>query len=134
MPADELLDPPPELRSFHRNRVDARGIFTSDLRADAEAMTTFFQAWRRRQAELQAAEWDEERDDARRAVQETPPWIRGDVSRVIETLIDGKDSELQAALDELWRLLEADPELRDRFVRLRVVEDAVEFLKYPRES
>jgi len=94
-------------------------------------MTTFFQAWRRRQAEQQAAEWDEERDDARRAVREVPPWIRSDVSRVIETLIDGADSELQAALAELWRLLEGDPGLRDRFARLRVVEDAVEFLNRP---
>ena len=93
-------------------------------------MTTFFQAWRRRQAEQQAAEWDEERDDARRAVQEVPPWIRSDVSRVIETLIDGADSELQGALDELWRLLETDPGLRDRFTRLRVVEDATEFLNW----
>jgi len=74
-------------------------------------MTTFFQAWRRRQAEQQAAEWDEERDDARRAVGEVPPWVRSDVSRVIETLIDGADSELQAALAELWRLLEGDPPL-----------------------
>jgi hypothetical protein len=93
-----------------------------------KGMTSFFQAWRRRQAEQQAAEWDKERDDARRAVQELPPWIRSDVSRVIETLIDGADSELQGALDELWRLLETDPELRARFERLRVVEDAVEFL------
>ena len=96
-------------------------------------MTTFFQAWRRRQAEQQAAEWIEERDDARRAVGQVPPWIRSDVSRVIETLIDGADSELQDALAELWRLLESDPALRDRFARLRVVEDAVEFLK-PSES
>jgi hypothetical protein len=92
-------------------------------------MTTFFQAWRRRQAEQQAAEWDEERDDARRAVREVPPWLRSDVGRIIETLIDGADSELQGSLDELWRLLDGDPQLRERFIRLRVVQDAVEFLK-----
>src|SRR5437879_5942005 len=97
--------------------------------ADGGAMTTFFQAWRRRQAEQQAAEWIEERDDARRAVGEVPPWIRSDVGRIIETLIDGADSELQGALDELWRLLEGEPALRDRFDRLRVVQDAGEFLK-----
>jgi hypothetical protein len=91
-------------------------------------VTTFFHAWRRRQAERQAAEWDEERDAARSAVNEVPPWIRTDVGRVIETLIDGADSELQGALDELWRLLETDPKLRERFSRLRVVQDAVEFL------
>jgi hypothetical protein len=91
-------------------------------------VTSFFQAWRRRQAEHQAAEWDEERDEARRAVREVPPWIRSDVSRVIETLIDGGDSELQSALDELWRLLEVDPRLADRFARLRIVRDAIEFL------
>ena len=106
-----------------------RGISAAYRRADGEPVTTFFQAWRRRQAERQAAEWDEERENARRAVKEVPPWIRSDVSRVIETLIDGADSDLQGALDELWRLLEADPPLRDRFSRLRIVEDAVEFLK-----
>jgi hypothetical protein len=92
-------------------------------------VATFFHAWRRRQAAQQAAEWDDEREDARRAVKEVPPWIRSDVGRVIETLIGGADSELQGALDELWRLLEGDPELRNRFARLRVVEDAVEFLQ-----
>jgi len=91
-------------------------------------VSTFFQAWRRRQAERQAAEWDEEREDARSAVNEVPPWLRSDVSRVIETLIDGADSELQGALDELWRLLETDPQLRERFSSLRVVQDAVDFL------
>jgi hypothetical protein len=90
---------------------------------------TFFQAWRRRQAERQAAEWDEERAEARRAVQEASPWIRSDVSRVIETLIEGPDAEVKGAVQELERLLEVDPSLRDRFFRLRVVEDAVEFLK-----
>ena len=97
-------------------------------------MASFFQAWRRRQAERQAVEWDEEREEARRAVGEVPPWIRGDVARVIETLIDGADSELPDALDELRRLLEIDPALRLRFFRLRVVQDAVEFLKNPSES
>ena len=92
-------------------------------------MGTFFQAWRRRQAEQQAAEWDEERAEARRAAQEVPPWIRSDVRRVIETLIEGPDEAVAPALAELERLLEIDPQLRDRFFRLRVVDDAVEFLK-----
>jgi hypothetical protein len=92
-------------------------------------VTTFFQAWRRRQAEQQAAEWEEEKQAARKAVEEVPPWIRSDVRRIVETLIDGPDAEVKAALDELWKLLETDLELRGRFWRLRVVDDAVEFLK-----
>jgi hypothetical protein len=92
-------------------------------------MATFFQAWRRRQSERQAAEWEEEKQAARKAVEEVPPWIRSDVRRIIETLIDGPDAEVKAALDELLKLLETDPELRERFSRLRVVDDAVEFLK-----
>jgi hypothetical protein len=92
-------------------------------------MTTFFHAWRRRQANQQAAEWDEERDAARNAVEEVPPWIRSDVRRIIETLIDGPDSDLENALIELDRLLAVDPELRKRFFRLRVVDEAIEFLK-----
>jgi hypothetical protein len=91
---------------------------------------TFFQAWRKRQADRQAAEWDEERAEARRAVEQVPPWIRSDVSRVIETLIDGPDSDVKGAIEELERLLEIDPALRDRFFRLRVVDDAVELLNY----
>ena len=92
-------------------------------------MTTFFHAWRRRQANRQASEWDEERESARRAVEDVPPWIRSDVRRVIETLIDGADTEVENALGELDRLLAIDPELQARFFRLRVVEDATEFLK-----
>jgi len=92
-------------------------------------VTTFFHAWRRRQANRQASEWDEERESARRAVEDVPPWIRSDVRRVIETLIDGPDTEVENALGELDRLLAIDPELQARFFRLRVVEDATEFLK-----
>jgi hypothetical protein len=36
---------------------------------------------------------------------------------------------LPRALDELDRLLQDDPELRARFFRLRIVDDATEFLK-----
>jgi hypothetical protein len=97
-------------------------------------VATFFHAWRRRQAERQAAEWDEERDEARRAVREVPPWIRSDVSRVVETLIDGADSELERALGELWRLLEQEPELRARFEQLRVVQEVNEFLNWRNRS
>lgn len=38
-------------------------------------MTSFFQAWRRRQASRQAAEWDEERAAARLAVADVPEEI-----------------------------------------------------------
>jgi hypothetical protein len=129
MPADELFDAGAQAGGVHGNRVDARGISSSVGTADAGGVATFFQAWRRRQAERQAAAWEEDRQAARRAVEEAPPWIRGDVRRVIETLIDGPDADLQRALDELWNLLEIDPKLRERFFRLRVVVDAEEFLK-----
>jgi len=92
-------------------------------------MTTFFQAWRRRQASRQAAEWDEERTAARLAVADVPETIRDDVSRAIEALIDGPDEQVEPSLQELWRLLEPHPELRRRCERLRIVDDAVEFLK-----
>jgi hypothetical protein len=92
-------------------------------------MTDYFHAWRRRQAARQAAEWEEEQASARQLVEEVPPWLRPDVRRVIEALIDGPDTGLQDALDELERLLRDDPELRARFFRLRIVDDATEFLK-----
>lgn len=92
-------------------------------------MATFFQAWRRRQAEQQAAEWDDEREAARRAVDAVPTGIREDVRAVIATLIDGPDADVQDALDRLWKLLEPYPELEARFTRLRIVDDAVEFMK-----
>ena len=92
-------------------------------------MATFFQAWRKRQSEQQAEEWSQERDKAREAVENVPAAIRRDVRRVIETLIAGPDENVEGALDELWQLLEPDPDLRAEFFRLRVVDDAVEFLK-----
>jgi hypothetical protein len=92
-------------------------------------VATFFQAWRRRQASRQAAEWNEERTAARRAVEDVPAAIRADVRRVIETLIDGPDDQVEPALRELWSLLAAYPELDEHFSRLRIVDDAVEFLK-----
>jgi hypothetical protein len=92
-------------------------------------VATFFQAWRRRQADRQAHEWVEEREAARLAVEDVPGAIRRDVRRVIETLIDGPDEAVADALERLWKLLDPYPELRARFAGLRVVEDAVEFLK-----
>jgi hypothetical protein len=92
-------------------------------------MTSFFQAWRRRQASRQAAEWDEERAAARLAVADVPEPIRADVSRAIEALIDGPDEQVEPSLNQLWRLLDPHPELCRRFERLRIVDDAVEFLK-----
>jgi hypothetical protein len=94
-----------------------------------ERMTTFFQAWRRREANQQAADWAEERETAHRAVEDVPPEIRGEIRRVIELLLEGPDDQVEPALDQLSRLLEPHPELRDRFFRLRIVDDAVEFLK-----
>jgi hypothetical protein len=92
-------------------------------------MATFFQAWRRRQANQHVAEWEEELEEARRAVERVPPPLRADVRSAIETLIDGPDAEVAAALDELRRLLEPYPELTERFASLRVVDDAVDFLR-----
>jgi hypothetical protein len=92
-------------------------------------MATFFQAWRKRQAEQQAAEWSEEQDEARQAVLELPEVLRDRVRVAVEKLIDGPDVEVEAALEDLQHLLEPHPELRERFFRLRVVDDAVEFLK-----
>jgi molecular chaperone DnaK (HSP70) len=92
-------------------------------------MTTFFQAWRRRQAEQQAAEWMQEQQEAREAVEELPDVLREQVRRAVDTLLEGRDEEVAGALDDLDRALEPHPDLRDRFFRLRVVDDAVEFLK-----
>jgi hypothetical protein len=92
-------------------------------------MATFFEAWRKRQAEKQAADWIEEQDEARRAVQDLPDVLRDRVRQTVEKLIDGPDAEVEGALEELDQLLEPHPNLRERFFRLRVVDDAVEFLK-----
>ena len=91
-------------------------------------MSSFFQAWRRRQAELQAAEWTEEREEARLAVEELPDVLRDQVRRAVETLIEGRDEDVKGALAELNDALEPHPDLRERFQRLRVVDDARSFL------
>ena len=96
-------------------------------------MGTFFQAWRRRQAEQQAAEWTQEQEDARHAVEELPDVLREQARRAVDTLLEGRDEEVAGALEDLNHLLEPHPELRDRFFHLRVVDDAVEFLG-PAES
>jgi hypothetical protein len=92
-------------------------------------MATFFQAWRKRQAEKQATDWIEEQKEARSAVEELPDVLRDQVRIAVEKLIDGPDAAVEGALEELDHLLESAPELRERFFRLRVVDDAVEFLK-----
>ena len=97
-------------------------------------MAEFFQAWRKRQAEKQAAEWIEEQEEARRAVEELPEVLRDQVRLAVEQLIDGPDAEVEGALEELDHLLEPHPDLKERFFRLRVVGEAVEFLKSPGES
>lgn len=92
-------------------------------------MATYFHAWRRRQANRQAAEWLEERTAARLAVAEVPVEIRDDVRRVVDTLLEGRDEEVEPALNKLWDLLEGRTDLRERFARLQVVADAIDFLK-----
>ncbi len=92
-------------------------------------MGNFFQAWRRRQAEQQAAEWTQEQEEARHAVEELPDLLREQARRAVDTLLEGRDEEVASALEDLDALLEPHPELRDQFFRLRVVDDAVEFLK-----
>ena len=92
-------------------------------------MADYFHAWRRQQANRQAAEWLEERTAAGRAVAEVPAEIRDDVRRAVDTLLDGRDNEVESALKSLWNLLDDHPELRERFARLQVVADAVDFVK-----
>jgi hypothetical protein len=126
MTADEALY---TLWQLHGTRVDVRGIEGSRARVDSECVTNFFHAWRRREADLQAAGWLEERTTARLAVAEVPPEIRDDVRRVVDTLLEGADADVEPALQELWNLLDDHPELRERFARLQVVADAIDFLK-----
>jgi hypothetical protein len=92
-------------------------------------VATYFHAWRRRQANRQAAAWLEERTAARIAVAEVPPELRDDVRRTIDTLVEGKDEQVEPALKELWNLLDDHPDLRERFARLQIVADAIDFLK-----
>ena len=92
-------------------------------------MTTFFHAWRRRQANRQAAERLEERTEARLAVAEVPPELGEDVRRCVDTLLEGADGEVEPALKELWNLLDEHPQLKERFARLRIIADAVDFVK-----
>jgi hypothetical protein len=92
-------------------------------------VTTFFHAWRRNQANRQAAEWLEERTEARLAVAEAPAEIRDDVRRLVDTLLEGADGEVEPALNELWDLVSGYPELRERFARLRIVADALDFIR-----
>ena len=96
---------------------------------DAAVMATFFHAWRKRQAEKQAAEWTDEQEEARVAVEELPEVLRDQVRRTVEKLIEGPDTEVEGALEELDQLLEPHPDLKERFFRLRVGDDAVKFLK-----
>jgi hypothetical protein len=62
-------------------------------------------------------------------VLDLPDVLRDRVRRTVETLIEGPDAEVERALAELDELLKPHPDLRDRFFRLRVVDDAKEFLK-----
>ena len=92
-------------------------------------MTTFFHAWRRDQANRQAAEWLEEVTDARLAVAWTPEEIRPEVRRLVDVLLEGADGEVEPALRELWDLLADYPVQRERFARLRIVADALDFIR-----
>jgi hypothetical protein len=89
----------------------------------------YFHAWRRQQANRQAAEWLEERTAARLAVADVPTEIRDEVRRAVDTLLEGSDIDVEPALKDLWNLLDDYPELRGRFAGLRVVADAVDFVK-----
>ena len=62
-------------------------------------------------------------------MQELPDVLRDRVRLAVEKLIDGPDAEVKGALEELDHLLEPHPDLKARIFRLRVVDDAVEFLK-----
>lgn len=92
-------------------------------------MTTFFHAWRRNQSNRQTAEWLEERTEARLAVAEAPAEIRDDVRRLVDILFEGTDGDVEPALKELWDLLGSYPGLRERFARLRIVADALDFIR-----
>jgi hypothetical protein len=92
-------------------------------------VTTFFHAWRRNQANRQAAGWLEEHAEARLAVAETPAEIRDDARRAVDTLFEGADRDVEPALNELWDLLTEHPHLRERFARLRIVADALDFVR-----
>jgi hypothetical protein len=60
-------------------------------------------------------------------VAEAPPEIRDDVRRLVDTLLEGADGEVEPALKELWDLL--DDRLRERFARLRIVADALDYVR-----
>ena len=62
-------------------------------------------------------------------MEELPDVLRDQVRRTVEKLIEGPDTEVEGALEELDQLLEPHPDLKERFFRLRVVDDAVKFLK-----
>ena len=47
----------------------------------------------------------------------------------MDTLLEGADGEVEPALKELWNLLSDRPQLQERFARLRIVGDAVDFVK-----
>ncbi len=95
-------------------------------------VATYFHAWRRRQANRQAAERLEVRTEARRAVANVPEAIRDDVRQAVDTLLEGAGGGGELALNELWYLLDDYPEQRQRFARLRVVADAIDFIKATR--
>jgi hypothetical protein len=92
-------------------------------------VTTFFHAWRRDQANRQTAEWLEERTEAQLAVAQAPAEIRDEVRRLIDILFEGTDGAVEPALKELWDVLESYPGLRERFARLRIVADALDFIR-----
>ena len=96
---------------------------------DGLRVTTFFHAWRRNQANRQAAEWLQERTEARLAVAEAPAESRDDVRRLVDTLFEGTDGEVEPALNTLWNVLGDYPDTRDRFARLRIVADALDFIR-----
>jgi hypothetical protein len=92
-------------------------------------VTTFFHAWRRNQANRQAAAWLEERTEARSRWPRSRRRSGTTSARLVDTLLDGTDGEVEPALNELWDVLADRPDLRERFARLRIIADALDFVK-----
>src|SRR2546423_9502419 len=100
------MEPSMRWGSSMKSRVGTRGMYDRRPGADSSTVATYFHAWRRRQANRQAAEWLEERTAARLAVAEAPAELRDEVSRLVDTLLEGADGEVEPALEHLWDLLE----------------------------
>jgi hypothetical protein len=86
---------------------------------------------RERRARRQEEEWERNRADARALVEALPNELRTKAEPAMAAILDARvdGAELDRALDQLHDALAPQPELRDEFFRLRIVDDAVESLK-----